>query len=365
MGAKQRKIVIGVHSLATGGMERVVSVLLDEFTKAGNFDLHLVLYGRKREIFYRLPEEVQVHSPDFAFDNYPRWLATLKTIKFIRRTLLSLHPDGIINFGEPWNNLVLAACLFTGLPLFVSDRGRPDKSLGVYQDVFRKLLYPRAKGVIVQTEFAKRYYRERMPTVSYTVIPNPIVLPEIAPAPRREPLILSVGRLIATKHHDRLIRIFHQRGDRNWRLAILGDDPLGGKVRENLEKLIIELGEQGNVDLPGTITDLSPWYRRASVFAFTSSSEGFPNALAEALSYGLPCISYNCSAGPEDLIESGKNGFLVDVFDDNQFSLVLNRLIADSRWREQIGHAAAESMHRFESRAIAQRFLELLLPSSK
>jgi GalNAc-alpha-(1->4)-GalNAc-alpha-(1->3)-diNAcBac-PP-undecaprenol alpha-1,4-N-acetyl-D-galactosaminyltransferase len=345
-------------------MERVVSVLLDEFTKAGNFDLHLVLYGRKREIFYRLPDEVQVHSPDFAFDRYPRWLATLKTLKFIRRKLLSLQPDGIINFGEPWNNLVLAACLFSWLPLFVSDRGRPDRSLGVYHNVFRKLLYPHAKGVIVQTEFAKRYYRDRMPGVSYSVIPNPIVLPENIGQPRRDPLIISVGRLITSKHHDRLIRIFHRRQDRNWRLAILGEDPLGGKVRENLEKLISELGEDGHVDLPGTVTDLSPWYRRASVFAFTSSSEGFPNALAEALSYGLPCISYNCSAGPEDLIDSGKNGFLVDVFDDDQFALVLNRLIADSSSREQIGQAGAESMQRFQSRAIAQRFLDLILPSS-
>jgi GalNAc-alpha-(1->4)-GalNAc-alpha-(1->3)-diNAcBac-PP-undecaprenol alpha-1,4-N-acetyl-D-galactosaminyltransferase len=354
------KIAVGIHSLGTGGMERVASVLLSELSKFDGLELHLILYGSQRDLFYSLAPGVMTHLPNFAFSDYSRPIATLKTVFFIRNSLKKIRPDAVFNFGEKWNNLVLGACFGAGLPIFVSDRCQPDKKLGFLHETLRRVLYPRAKAVIAQTAYAESVYRQMIPTARYSVIPNPIVIPAEAESTKREPLVLSVGRLIETKHHDRLIRIFHQRRDRHWKLAILGDDPLGGKTRDRLRELCASLGESDSVELPGTVSDVASWYRRAGIFAFTSSSEGFPNALAEAMSYGLPCIAYDCIAGPRDLLGPSTFGFLVNLFDDQSFLEMLDRLTASDPLRLEMGATARTSMNRFASEQIAKKYLELV-----
>jgi glycosyltransferase involved in cell wall biosynthesis len=64
------------------------------------------------------------------------------------------------------------------------------------------------------------------------------------------------------------------------------------------------------VFLEGEQKEIDPWYHRAKLFAFTSSSEGYPNVVGEALSAGLPVVAYDCIAGPSDMIDDGKTGIL-------------------------------------------------------
>ena len=75
-----------------------------------------------------------------------------------------------------------------------------------------------------------------------------------------------------------------------------------------------------HIKLVGEQKDVEFYYKLADIFVFTSSVEGFPNVLGEALSSGLPVVSYDCIAGPADMITNGENGFLIPVFDDEQFS---------------------------------------------
>ena len=58
----------------------------------------------------------------------------------------------------------------------------------------------------------------------------------------------------------------------------------------------------------GAVDDVDKWLARASIFAFSSISEGFPNALIEAMAAGLPCVSFDCDAGPRDIIKNKING---------------------------------------------------------
>lgn len=172
--SKSIKICLAIPSLASGGMERVMTELIWNFSKRKNVELHLLLFGKKREIFYDIPTNISVHKPNFTFNDDQRKWNTLKTMYFIRKKIKVINPDTILSFGESWNNLVLLSLLLTKYPIFVSDRCQPDKSLGKIQDMLRRWLYPKAKGIIAQTQKAKEIYKTQFKHNNIIVIGNPI-----------------------------------------------------------------------------------------------------------------------------------------------------------------------------------------------
>ena len=351
--------MLGVHSLCPGGTERVVSLLLDSFVRLSELDVHCILYGRQPTCFYDVPDGVTLHRPPFEFDTFSRATATRKTIGFIRKVVQSLRPVTFLNFGERWNNLVLLSTRGTRVPVIVADRSSPAKPLGRLHEPLRRRLYARSAGVIVQTrEAAERMSGIVNGRVPVHVIPNPLFqIPAPESSPRRLE-VLYVGRLIPSKHVDRLIRIFERVRHGDWRLMIVGGDAQGFSEMANLREMVRARGLESCVELAGTQRDVERFYRRASIFAFPSSSEGFPNALAEALSFGLPSVAYDCSAGPSDLIEDGRNGFLVPVFDDEAFASRLDNLMNDADLRARMSQRAVASVARLEKTRIAQRFLD-------
>ena len=168
------KVAIVIPSLHAGGMERVMSELLNEFSKDKTLEIHLILYGITREIFYSVPENVTIHKPSFEFKNKYRLFYTLKTLIFLRRQIIKIAPKSILSFGERWNSFVLIACWGLKYPIYVSDRCQPNKSLGKLHNWLRNKLYPKAKGVIAQTEKGKAIFEKMYKHTNIQVIGNPI-----------------------------------------------------------------------------------------------------------------------------------------------------------------------------------------------
>ena len=73
----------------------------------------------------------------------------------------TLNRTAVLSFGEYWNSFVLIALFGLKYPVFVSDRCQPDKSLGKFHDLLRKNLYPKAAGIIAQTEKAEEIYSRK------------------------------------------------------------------------------------------------------------------------------------------------------------------------------------------------------------
>ena len=88
-------------------MERVMSELATYFITKNDLELHLVLYGITREIFYKVPDYLIVHKPQFRFNNKWRLYFTVKTVFYIRHAIKRIDPDTILSFGELWNSLHL------------------------------------------------------------------------------------------------------------------------------------------------------------------------------------------------------------------------------------------------------------------
>lgn len=363
MTTVKKTIFLAIPSLQPGGMERVMSELASYLCTKIDFDVHLLLYGIKRDVFFDLPENINIHKPSFIFNNNVRTWSTFRTIFWIRRKIKLFNPDVILSFGEYWNNFILLSTLGLNHPVFVSDRCQPDKSLGGIHDQLRNCLYPKAAGVICQTKTAKIIYSKMFKHNNFQVIGNPIR--EIFSDPEKdvpkENIVLSVGRLIKTKHHDDLIKIFAEINPDNWKLIIVGDDALKQKNKERLEKLVNDLKMKDKIELVGKRYDVDDHYKRAKIFAFTSSSEGFPNVIGEAMSAGLPVIAYDCVAGPSDLIQQNKTGFLIKLHDKIGFKQGLVKLIEDENLRFNFGKEAKIKIQDFSVLNIGLKFEKTIL----
>jgi GalNAc-alpha-(1->4)-GalNAc-alpha-(1->3)-diNAcBac-PP-undecaprenol alpha-1,4-N-acetyl-D-galactosaminyltransferase len=361
MESKNLKICLIIPSLHAGGMERVMSELITQFAKKNHIELHLVLYGLKREIFYKLPQNITIHKPDFEFNNRFRLFSTLRTIWALRKIVTKIKPTTVLSFGELWNSFVLIALIGKSYPIYVSDRCQPDKSLGKLHDQLRKILYPKATGIIAQTAIAKSIYLNQFKHDNIRVIGNPIRIIDNMNDITKENIVLSVGRLIKTKHHDELIKLFVKINKVNWKLVIVGDDALKQNNMIRLQALVKELNAEELIILAGKQSDVDSYYLKSKVFAFTSSSEGFPNVIGEAQSAGLPVIAFDCIAGPADLIENNKNGYLIPLFDYIQFEDKLRYLMDNSALCESMGNYAQTSVKQFEANSISNKFYNFIL----
>jgi len=354
------KICLIIHSISIGGMERVMSQLAAHFSGKDQVKVDLILIGRKREVLFSLPSDITIHRPSFTFNNERRTLDTLRTMGFLRKKVKEIHPDTILSFGEYWNNLVLLSLYGLPFPVYISDRSEPGKDLGQIQNVMRNILYPKAAGYIAQTEAAKRVCLEKGWNENIRVIGNPIRDIQKNGRIEKENVILTVGRLIKTKHFDQLIRTFAEIGDSEWNLVIVGGDAKKLNLSKDLHDLIHELNIENNVFLEGEQNNIDEYYRKSKIFAFTSSSEGFPNVIGEALSAGLPVVAYDCIAGPSDLIKHGENGYLVPLFDRDEFRDKLKKLMNKPELREGFGKRAKKYIQEYKVGRIAEKYYEFI-----
>jgi len=349
-----------IPSLESGGMERVMCEIVKYISNILNTECHLVLYGKTRKVFYDLPKNVQVHKPSFEFNNRYRLWMTFKTMYFIRSIIKKLRPDTVLSFGERWNNLVLLSLLGIKTSIFVSDRSSPKINHGFIHNNLRRLLYPLATGVIVQTKIAKEIFDSKFKNRNIKVIGNPIREINYNKNIERGKIIISVGRLIRTKHFDRLINIFAETDSKDWKLVIIGGDSNKQSNKALLQNRIQELNLEDRIILKGVQDNIDEYLLEASIFAFTSSSEGFPNVIGEAMSAGLPVIAYDCISGPSDMIDNGKNGYLVPLFDDDKFKNNLQYLIDHKIEREIMGIYAKESIKSFSSEMICKQIYSFI-----
>jgi glycosyltransferase involved in cell wall biosynthesis len=364
MKSVKKKICLVIPSLQLGGMERVMSELANYFSTQNKYEVHLILYGLKRDIFYKISNNIIIHKPKFEFDNSKRTWYTLKTLWFLRKKVKKIHPDTVLSFGELWNNFVLLAMLGSLVPVYVSDRCQPNKSLGRIHDFLRSWLYPKSSGIICQTEMAKKIILKSFHHENICVIGNPIRQIVSNCEVIKENIVLSVGRLIQTKHFDELIQMFSEIYNPEWKLVIVGDDALKQKNKEQLEQLINNLGMAERIILAGKRNDVDLFFNKAKIFAFTSSSEGFPNVIGEAMSAGLPVVAYNCVSGPSDLIEHNRTGYLISLHDQVDFKNKLKNLMDNEELRERFGINAKESIKRFSSTVIFKKFEKFILNES-
>jgi GalNAc-alpha-(1->4)-GalNAc-alpha-(1->3)-diNAcBac-PP-undecaprenol alpha-1,4-N-acetyl-D-galactosaminyltransferase len=338
-----------------------MSELASYFSLIKCAEVHLVLLA-KRERFYVLPSQVIIHEPHFNYIKNSRLVAYFRTFLYLRGKLKIIKPDSVLSFGEMYNSFVLISSFFLSIKVFVSDRSSPTANFGIWHSLLKKILYRKAEGIIAQTEKAKEIILEKVWNTNVSVIGNPIKIDnEVSGDPDRENSVLMVGRIIRTKHQDKLIELFSRIDIPGWKLIIVGDDH--SQKSNNLKQLatlIKDLKAEDKIILKGLQADVDRFYSSSSIFAFTSSSEGFPNVILEAMSAGLPVIAFDCTAGPSELIKNNENGYLIPLFDFEQFKEKLEILMGDQNLRLSFGLKSKELAQNFSIETIGNEYYRFL-----
>jgi glycosyltransferase involved in cell wall biosynthesis len=136
------------------------------------------------------------------------------------------------------------------------------------------------------------------------------------------------------------------------RLVIIGEGP----QRDELEREVRRLGLQSRVLLPGFRPDARKYLAFFAVFVLSSSTEGLPMSLLEAMCAGVPIVSTRAGGVPEVLRE-GRAGILVDAPTSEQLAACISRLRHDEGLRTQLADQAASIVREcYTSRSMAVKY---------
>lgn len=314
------RILFLVSSMEGGGAERVAALLSNEWVAQGHSVILLATFSGRGGCSYTLDERVELaYLADRTRSCFDR--TAIGRLFALRRAIQDSQCDVVLSFLTNVNVAAILARSGLRVPLVVSERIYPPlMPTGRLWSALRQLTYRHADVIVMQTKEGRRWVDETIPGAESAVIANPLKLPLVESEPVVSPdrfvpkdcrLLLSVGRLDPQKNFPLLLNAFAEIAPRfpEWRLVIVGEGP----ERAALELLVGEKDLTGKASLVGRAGNLDEWYRRASAFAFTSRFEGFPNALLEALGYGLPVLSLDCPTGPAELVEDGRNGLLLPL----------------------------------------------------
>jgi glycosyltransferase involved in cell wall biosynthesis len=189
------------------------------------------------------------------------------------------------------------------------------------------------------------------------VIPNPTPFPVGDAAPLANPVVIAAGRLTAQKGFERLVDAYVPlaRSHPEWQLRIYGD----GQRWKELNAQVEAAGVGDRILMGGVTDQLESELAESSIYAMSSRYEGLPMVLLEALSKGVPPVSFDCPEGPRQLIADDVNGLLVPEGDVPALTEALRRLMDDPGLRRRLGAQALETAREYQAEAVTDRWISL------
>lgn len=358
--SKLRRIALVIYSLGRGGAQRVLTELANHWTNAGH-EVVLITFAPDPSSVYVLDRRVRrIFLPAGGVSSGPLQAAfrNIAALRMLRKTFRAQSPDVILSFMTRANVLTLLAAWGLRPRKVISERVDP-RAAAIPRTwrLLRRLSYALAELIVVQTESVRTSCASVSSAWRCAVIPNPLSQTfESESQPtldlRRDlalvgdtKIMIGIGRLMPQKGFDLLIRAFAKCHAHHpeWHLVIVGE----GKERDRLRDLSLACGVAARTHLAGLAQSPRQLLQQADLFVLSSRYEGFPNTLLEAMSCGIPAVSFACPSGPEEIIQDGKDGILVKNGDITELSKALDALMSDEAKRAMLGGNARRTVQRY------------------
>lgn len=367
-------LLLLIHSLSSGGAERVTANLANYWVSQG-WTVTVVSLTSADSDFYELDPRVRRIALGIAGDSSGFVSAIAQNfarVQAVKRVLRQVKPDVALGIMTAASVLLAIAntTSFRKIRVIGSEHVDPSRMpLGRLWEGLRAYWYGKLDGVAALTSESADWLRTNTSAKSVAIIPNavpwplPVQAPMVRPAehvPAGSKLLLAVGRLGNEKGFDMLIDVFARLASKmpQWHLAILGE----GSLRDELEHQIAAAGLRSRISMPGLAGNLADWYDAADLYVMTSRYEGFGNTLVEAMAHGCAVASFDCESGPRNIVRDGENGLLVPPEDATRMEACLHRLMTDAQQRDLLGERATEVRTRFSLPTIAGMWERLFSP---
>ena len=346
-----------IHAMnLSGGIERVLTTKANYLADVLGYEVHVITARQKgRKEFFKLSEKIVRHDLD-ANDR----IFVFKYRKRLDSLLEKIRPDITVTVCD--NGLyALTGCKNAGAKVgefhfshekFLMKYG--SNAIGrVYASLRTKRLENAVRKLdrfVVLTKADKADWEKVRPDVEQIYNPLSFVSEEVSPLTRKR--CIAAGRLESQKNFRDLITAWKTVDGKHpdWTLSIYGN----GSQKDALQSQINSEGLKGKVTLEGNTSDMRKEMLDSSCLVMSSRFEGFPMILLEALTTGLPIVSYDCPKGPSEIVTIGANGYLAEVGDTATLAQGICSVISNEGLRSRFG---AESKRRSEN-FILERIME-------
>lgn len=357
-------VLIYMNSMApAGGIERVVANLFNELVN----EIEVILVTKdNKESFYKLDKKISSQT----LNNYlelnlnksrlSRINSIIKNILLgnlkLRKKIKEINPD-YIYVVSPLEALEVLIAKTKYQKLLISEHGSKFGYNKIYNFI-KKIVYPKAyKLVVPSTMDTELYIKDGYPAV---YIPHLNTFKNNRQNKLEEKVVLNIGRYTDDKQQDVLINIWYElcktNSINNWKLHIVGK----GENEEKLRKKIQQYELEDSVKLLPPKQNVEEYFKEASIFAFTSRYEGFGMVLLEAMSFGIPCISFDCPSGPRDIVKNNQNGYLIKNNEKEEFKEELSKLINDKSKLHDFGIQAYKFSNSWNNNEVKEQWLKII-----
>lgn len=360
----------------SGGMERITIDKANYLCENLGYEVFIITTDSEdKESFYTLSNKVKRinlninYSEDYSKNLIKRFMLFLKKNKLhkkrLEKKLREIKADIVISVGTDEKNF---------LP-FLKDGSKKIREFHFgknyrIENAYNKRVILKIKAYIetkLEDYYLSKYEKvivltyedlKNYKTKNVSVIYNFVECDLNKNSNLKNKKVISVGRLSFQKGYDELIDIWVKVKEKNpdWILEIYG----WGEEKDFLRKKIEMLKLEDSIYLKGVFKNIKEKYLESSLYVMTSRYEGLPLVLLEAMSNGVPAISFDCPSGPKDILKNNENGYLIEKRNQSEFSNKINFLIDNEELRKKMGKKAKKDIvEKFNKEKIMRQWIEL------
>ena len=357
----------------SGGIERVIMTKANYLAEVMGYEVIIITsQQRERASFYSFSSKIKFYDLGLNYDLdldcnlfvrlYRRWRKKAKHKRLLTAYLTEIRPDISISTFELSSSFLykiedgsrkVLECHFCKQEKFIASSNFFINSLQYIRAFYgRNRLASHYDKFVVLTEEDKSAWGNLS---NIRVIPNAITNIPYEKAALKNKYVLSIGRISYQKGFDRLISAWALVAPNfpDWKLIIRGNGD-----SNDLLRLVHKLGISESVEIKPATSQIADEYLKSSVYVMSSRYEGFGMVLVEAMSYGLPVVSFDCPCGPKELISS-EYGSLVPNGNINALASALMRWMRDESGRRIAGARAREAASQYVQDKVMDKWVAL------